>query len=329
MASPPGKGVLHVEDLRVIFPIKEGIVKAVNGVNFSLKEDSILALVGESGSGKSVTALSILGLLPYPGRVLEGKVLFNGVDLMTLKPEFLRKVRGKEIGIVFQDPMASLNPTLSIGAQVEEVLQAHYDVSRQEARQWAYELLTRMGLPDAARLLNQYTFQLSGGMRQRIMLAIALGLRPKVLIADEPTSNLDTTLQAAMLEQIKILQREHGTAILLITHDMGVVAQMADEVAVMYAGSIVEHSDTKRIFQRPAHPYTWGLLQSLPRLDSIGNRLRALRGRPPDMLNLPDECPFIPRCFKATSQCRMSPKPALLLREEGRKVACFNEISYE
>ncbi len=322
----PGREILRVEGLRVAFFSKEGITKAVNGVNFSLKEGSILALVGESGSGKTVTALSILGLVPYPGRITEGKILFNGVDLVALNQEALRHVRGKDIGMVFQDPMASLNPSIPIGDQVEEVLEAHVTTSRQEAHAWAEELLTSMGLPDAPRLLHQYPFQLSGGMRQRVMMAIALALRPKILLADEPTSNLDATLQAGILTQLRQFKQTQGMSILLITHDMGIVAQNADDVAVMYAGSIMEHADTRTIFQRPAHPYTWGLLQALPRLDSASKRLRPLRGRPPDLLNLPDECPFLPRCFKATSQCRTSPKPALVQIEDGHEVACFNPI---
>ncbi len=322
------KEIIRVEGLRVAFFSKEGVVKAVNGVNFSLREGSILALVGESGSGKTVTALSILNLVPYPGRITEGKVLFNGTDLVTLDPEALRKIRGKEIGMVSQDPMSSLNPSMPIGVQVEEVLQAHANTSRQEAHTWAEDLLAGVGLPDPARLLKQYPFQLSGGMRQRVMLAIALALQPKVLIADEPTSNLDATLQAVLLTHLRQIKHDYATSIFLITHNMGIVAQNADEVAVMYAGSIVEHTPTTTIFQRPAHPYTWGLLQSLPRLDDAGKRLRALRGRPPDLLNLPDECPFLPRCFKATSECRISPRPALQQIEEGHEVACFNPIQH-
>lgn len=329
MQTVAGTSIIQVDDLKVAFFSREGVVKAVNGVSFSLRENSILAMVGESGSGKTVTALSILGLVPYPGRILEGRVLFNGVDLVTMDPEALRRVRGKEIGMVFQDPMSSLNPSIAIGTQVEEVLLAHTDATHQEARIWAQELLTEMGLPDASRLLKQYPFQLSGGMRQRVMLSIALALRPKVLIADEPTSNLDTTLQAAILSQLRRLKQEYGTAILLITHDMGIVAQMADQVAVMYAGSIVEQADTVSIFQRPAHPYTWGLLQALPRLDNARRKLRAMRGRPPDLINLPEECPFLPRCFKATALCRTSPRPALRALEERHTVACFNEIRHE
>lgn len=329
MSTTPAKAIIQVEGLRVAFFTKEGVVNAVNGVSFSLRENSVLAMVGESGSGKTVTALSILGLVPYPGRITDGKILFNGIDLVSMKADALRKVRGKEIGMVFQDPMSSLNPSIPIGTQVEELLLAHTDASKHEARLWAEELLTNMGLPDASRLLKQFPFQLSGGMRQRVMLSIALGLQPKVLIADEPTSNLDPTLQATILGQLRTMKQEYGTAILLITHDMGIVAQMADEVAVMYAGNIVEQSNAANIFQRPAHPYTWGLLQSLPRLDDAGRKLRVMRGIPPDLINLPEGCPFLPRCFKATALCRTSPKPALLEVEAGHRAACFNTITHD
>ena len=321
--------LLRLENLRVYFYSKEGVVEAVNGINLSLKENTTLALVGESGSGKTVSALAILGLLPYPGKVVEGQVLLNGQDLLSMKHEQLRQIRGKDIAMVFQDPQASLNPRLPVGTQVEEVLLTHTDVTKQQARSRAEELLMEMGIPDARLILNRYPFQLSGGMCQRVMLSIALALRPKLLIADEPTSNLDTTIQAWILDHMKRLKKEYGTTILLITHDMGVVAQMADSVAVMYAGSIVEHADTLDLFQRPSHPYTWGLFQSLPRLDDTDRALRPLRGMPPDMMDLRDECPFIPRCPKASNICRISPKPALRVIEHNHSVACFNEISYD
>ena len=321
--------LLRLENLRVHFHSKEGVVEAVNGINLSIKENTILALVGESGSGKTVSALAILGLLPYPGKVVEGQVLFNGQNLLGMNHEQLRQIRGRDIGMVFQDPQSSLNPRLPVGTQVEEVLLTHTNVTKQQARSRAEELLMEMGIPDARLTLNRYPFQLSGGMCQRVMLSIALALRPKLLIADEPTSNLDTTLQAWILDHMKRLKKEYGTTILLITHDMGVVAQMADSVAVMYAGSIVEHSDTIPLFQRPSHPYTWGLFQSLPRLDNTDRSLRPLRGSPPDMMDLRDECPFIPRCPKASNICRISPKPALRAIEHNHSVACFNEISYD
>lgn len=320
------KEVLRVENLRAAFFAREGVVNAVNGVSLSLKENSILALVGESGCGKSSTALAMMGLLPYPGEVTGGRVYLGEQDLVSMSNEQLRRIRGKDVGMVFQDPMSSLNPSTTIGSQVEEAVLAHTDATRRESRMWAGELLTEMGLPDAEKLLGRYPFQLSGGMRQRVMMAIALALRPRVLIADEPTSNLDNTLQAAILDHLRTLKEQYGTTILLITHDMGIVARMAAEVAVMYAGSVVEYTDTVSLFRRPAHPYTYGLLQSLPRLDNVDRELRTMRGRPPELINLPDECPFIPRCFKAASVCRTSPKPALRPVEEGHRVACFNEL---
>ncbi|MBI4199317.1 MAG: ABC transporter ATP-binding protein [Chloroflexi bacterium] len=320
--------VLRVEDLTSSFLAPQGVVKAVNGVSFSLRENQVLALVGESGSGKTATALSILGILPYPGKVLGGRVFLRGKDLFAMSDEKLRRVRGKEVGIIFQDPQASLNPTLTVGTQVEEVLQAHLAISRRDAQERATEMLAQMELPDPRRLLGMYPFQLSGGMCQRVMLAIALALRPNLLIADEPTSNLDVTLQAGILNHLKRLKQEYGTAILLITHDMGVVAQMADQVAVMYAGSIVEYADTRSLFRHPSHPYTWGLFQALPRLDNTDRRLRPMRGTPPDLMNLPKECPFIPRCLKATNVCRLSPSPTLRTIEPGHAVACFNEVRY-
>ncbi|MBI4200782.1 MAG: ABC transporter ATP-binding protein [Chloroflexi bacterium] len=321
--------VLTVENLNVRFQTKEGIVKAVNGVNFSLQENKILALVGESGAGKTVTSLAILGLLPDNARVTEGKVILNGKNLQEMGPEEMRQLRGKEIGAVFQDPRASLNPIMPVGAQVEEVLLEHTGVSRREARDWAEQLLREMQLPDPKRVLRLYPYELSGGMCQRVMLSIALALRPKLLIADEPTSNLDTTLQAGILDHLRHLKDEYGTAILLITHDLGIVAQMADWVAVMYAGSVVESADPMSLFRRPSHPYTWGLFQSLPRLDDAQRRLRPMRGSPADLIDLPEECPFMPRCPKASNVCRLSPRPALRLIEPGHTVACFNEVRHD
>ena len=321
--------LLKVENLYVRFDTKEGPINAVNGVDLTLKENSILALVGESGSGKTVTSLGMVGLLPYPGRVTAGTVSLNGHNLLEMNAERLRQIRGKEIGMVFQDPRASLNPSIDIGTQVGEVLLAHTSMTKRQAHQRSEELLVEMGLPDAERILKQYPFQLSGGMCQRVMLSIALALRPKVLIADEPTSNLDTTLQAAILNQLRKLKEEHGTAILLITHDMGVVAQMADTVAVMYGGIIVEYAKTLDLFERPSHPYTWGLFQALPRLDDADRPLMPMRGRPPEMRALPDQCPFLNRCPKATNVCRTSPNPALRSIEEGHMAACFNEIRYD
>jgi oligopeptide/dipeptide ABC transporter ATP-binding protein len=321
--------VLRVEELHTHFFTREGVVKAVNGVSFSLKEDTILALVGESGAGKSITALSILGLVPYPGRVVKGKALFDGVDLLSLESDQLRQIRGKYISMVFQDPRAALNPILPIDVQVEEIILAHTDMSKKAARAKAVELLEEMGLPQPEQVLERYPFQLSGGMCQRVMLSIALALRPKILIADEPTSNLDVTLQAEILERLKHLCKQFHSSILLITHDMGIVAQMADEVAVMYAGTIVEESKVRDLFKRPTHPYTWGLFQALPRLDRVGQRLRPLRGGPPDLINMSEQCAFLPRCPKATNTCRLEPRPSLEEIEPEHRVACYNQVRYE
>ncbi len=321
--------LIRVENLHVHFYSKEGVIKAVNGVSLALQENTVLAMVGESGSGKTVTALAILGLIPFPGRVVEGRILLDGENLLDSSPERLREIRGQEIGTVFQNAQAALNPRLSIAVQVEEALLAHTFMTKREARDRAEEMLTEMGVPDPRRILTQYPFQLSGGMCQRIMLSIALALHPKLVIADEPTSNLDMTLQAWVLEHLRQLRREEGTTILLITHDMGIVAQMADHVAVIYAGSVVEYTDTITLFQRPSHPYTWGLFQALPRLDDVDRSLLPMRGRSPDPIELKDECPFIPRCPKATNICRTSPKPALRLIGENHYVACFNEIRHD
>ena len=322
--------ILRVEDLHTQFFTREGVVKAVNGVSFELRQGSILGVVGESGAGKSVTALSILRLVPFPGRIIQGSIYFNGLNLLPLKDEELRNIRGKEISMVFQDPMAALNPVLPIGTQVEETLLAHTNISKRAATEMAIDLLRQMGLPDAKHTLSQYPFQLSGGMAQRVMLAMAVALKPKVLIADEPTSNLDVTLQAEILQRLKRLRDEQGSSIILITHDMGVIAQMADEVAVMYAGSIIEYASTKELFQRPSHPYTWALFKTLPRLDDASDRgLVPLRGSPPDLIDLPDQCPYLPRCQKAINDCRLNPNPDLSEVGPNHYAACYNVVKHQ
>ena len=319
---------LRAEDLHVRFRTKEGEVKAVNGVSFSLKEESILCLVGESGAGKTTTALALLGLLPKSATVVSGKVYFDGLDLLSADKHTLRRIRGKDVSMIPQEPRAALNPILTIGAQVEEQILAHTNLSKQEATSLASEMLKEMGLPDPKTVLNRYPFQLSGGMCQRVLISMALALRPKVLIADEPTSNLDVTLQAEILKRLKEFCKELHSSMILITHDMGIVAQMADEVAVMYAGTIVEFAEVQTLFQRPRHPYMWGLFQSLPRLDQPDRRFQPLRGTPPDLMNLPGQCPFLPRCPKAVVRCRLEPMPPLEELEPGHKVACYNAIDY-
>ena len=320
---------LKVENLHTYFFTKQGTVRAVNGVNLTLHQGKILGLVGESGSGKSVTALSILNLVPHPGRIVEGKVFFNGENLLEFSKQRLRQIRGNEISMVFQDPTVSLNPAIPVGSQVEEIYRVHSNMDKKTAREAVYKLFDNVGLGDARALYSRYTFELSGGMAQRVMIAMALALNPKVLIADELTSSLDVTLQAQVLQYLQEVRLKYSSAVVLITHDMGVIARMADEVAVMYAGSIVETADARELFKRPAHPYTWALFQSLPRLDEPDRPLLAMKGSPPSMIDLPDQCPFLPRCPKATLTCRLSPKPKLEETGAGHLVACYNAVKEE
>ncbi len=319
--------ILRVENLRVEFETQAGQVKALNGVSFSQEAGQIYCVVGESGAGKSTLALAILGLLPNSATLVEGSVYFDGVDLMRAHPDYLRGIRGKDITMVFQDAQAALNPVQTVGSQLEEVILNHTDYSTRQANRMAQEVLHELGLPDPRRILGEYPFNLSGGMCQRVMIGIALVMRPKLLIADEATSGLDVTLQAEILARLKRLCQELNSAILLITHDLGIVAHMGNRVAVMYAGSLAETADVIPLFKDPRHPYTWSLIQSLPRLDDAGRRLQPLRGSPPDMVNLPEECAFLPRCHKALSQCRVNPSPALEEVEENHWVACYNPVS--
>ncbi len=317
---------LRVENLYVRFQTPGGEVKALNGVSFVQEEEQVFCLVGESGAGKTTLALAIMGLLPESARVLQGSITFRGADLLRATPEYMRGLRGKEISLVFQDARAALNPVQPVGSQLEEVILAHTSMSQGEANRMSQEVLREMGLPNPRRTMGEYPFSLSGGMCQRVMLAIALVLRPRLLIADEPTSNLDVTLQAEILERLKRLCREFHSSILLITHDMGVVAHMADQVAVMYAGTIVEAAKTIPLFKASRHPYTWSLLNALPRLDDVGKKLQPLRGSPPDMVNLPEECPFLPRCPKAISRCRVDPRPPLAEVALDHRAACYNPV---
>ncbi len=323
--------ILRVEDLEAEFDTTDGVVKAVDHVSFALPRGSTLAITGESGSGKSSLALSIMGLLPYPGRVTGGRIYFGDRDLLSLSGSELRTVRGREIAIVFEDPSTGLNPVLSIGDQVEEIIRTHQPVSRREARAMSIEVLGQIGLPDPEKIVRLHPFKLSGGMAQRVMIAIATALNPAVLILDEPTSALDVTVQAAILEDMASLQRRHGTSIILISHDLGVVAQMADSVAVMYAGHIVESADAATLFRSPRHPYTASLLMSRPRPDrESSGRLAAINGAPPSLIDLPDERAFLPRCHKATSECRLERAPGLLSVGSGAHVAaCYNPMCSE
>jgi oligopeptide/dipeptide ABC transporter ATP-binding protein len=310
---------LKVHNLSTHFYTRQGVVKAVDGVSFTVEAGHALGLVGESGCGKSVTALSISGLVKPPGRINSGEVWLNGRDLLKTPPRELRRLRGREIALVFQDPLASLNPVLSVGLQLVETVLSHEKVSAGLAKKMAVVQLHRMGLPDPDRLMRCYPLELSGGMCQRVLLTMALLLHPKVLILDEPTTALDTTVQAQILSELKRLQEELKMAVILVTHDMGVIAAMADSVAVMYAGSIVERAPVAELFDRPAHPYTRALLCSIPRFGQ--EALVPIKGQPPSLLNLPDECAFLPRCPEAFTACR-GKRPPLTTVGPGHTAAC-------
>jgi oligopeptide/dipeptide ABC transporter ATP-binding protein len=303
--------LLEVSDLRTFFKTREGEVHAVDGVSFSVEEGKVLGIVGESGCGKSVTALSIMGLVRNPGRVVSGSVRFDGRELTTLDETGLEDVRGRSIGMIFQDPMTSLNPTLTIGTQITETLRRHLNLSRDDARKRAVELLEEVRIPDAARRLSDYPHRFSGGMRQRVMIAIALSCNPKLLIADEPTTALDVTVQAGVLDLLDELRTEHNMTMMMISHNMGVVAETADDIIVMYAGQVVEQASVDDLFDRPEHPYTEALLASLPHLEGTdvrNGRLVSIPGRPPDLLTPPDGCRFAPRCkYAGMDDCATVP----------------------
>ncbi|MBT98874.1 MAG: methionine ABC transporter ATP-binding protein [Dehalococcoidia bacterium] len=317
---------LSIEDLTVSFGTSAGRVKGLNNVSLSLEEGEVYCVVGESGSGKSTLALSVMGLLPQNAEVADGRIMYKDIDLLRAGPEQMRDLRGREIALVFQDAQSALNPIECIGPQLEEVILEHSDISLRNANKMAQDMLFAMGLPDPKRVMGQYPFALSGGMCQRIMMAMALVLRPKLLIADEPTSGLDVTLQAEILQRIRELVKEQNASVLLITHDMGVVAAMAKKVGVIYAGNVVEDAAVVPLFRRSQHPYTYSLLQALPRMDDPEKRIEPLPGSPPDMINLPMECPFLPRCFKAQSECRSNVKPRLVETENNHFVACYNPV---
>src|SRR4249919_3306567 len=296
--------LLEVKDLRTSFQTQDGVVKAVDGVSFSVEKGQTLGIVGESGSGKSVTCLTIMGLNAKRNTISSGEALWKGKDLLTAKPGELRAIRGDEISMIFQDPMTSLNPVHSIGKQLIEAVQLHRDVSTRVARARALELLKAVGIPKAQNRVDDYPHQFSGGMRQRVMIAMALINDPDLLIADEPTTALDVTTQAQILQLMKRLQEEFGSAILIITHDLGVVAETADDVLVMYAANIVEQANVDDLFNRPQHPYTWGLMGSLPRLDVNVERLTQIPGQPPSLLRPPPGCRFHPRCPHVMEVCK-------------------------
>jgi oligopeptide transport system ATP-binding protein len=313
--------VLEVSDLNVIFSLHDGEVQAVQNLSFSLGESETLAVVGESGSGKSQAFLAIMGLLARNGRA-SGKAVLDNTDLLSLTPAQLDSHRGHDISMIFQDPMTSLNPSLRIGKQLSEVLVRHRHLSESKSRRRAIEMLDRVGIPEAARRAASYPHELSGGMRQRVMIAMALLCEPKVLIADEPTTALDVTVQAQMLELFKSLTTDFGTALVLITHNLGVVAGLADRMMVMYAGRAVESGNVDELFYNPKHPYTFGLLQSTPHVETSGQRLSAIKGLPPSLEHLPRGCAFHPRCTFAMPVCRTD-HPELSTRGNGRLAACF------
>ena len=314
--------LLDVRDLQVEFHTREGVAKAVNGVSYSVDAGETLAVLGESGSGKSVTAQAIMGILDTPpGHITGGEIIFEGRDLLTLKEDRRRKVRGAEMAMIFQDALSSLNPVLTVGEQLGEMFTVHRGMSRKDAKARAVELMDRVRIPAATARVDQYPHQFSGGMRQRIMIAMAMALEPKLIIADEPTTALDVTVQAQVMELLAELQREYNMGLILITHDLGVVADVADKIAVMYAGRIVETAPVHDIYRAPAHPYTRGLLDSIPRLDQKGRELYAIKGLPPNLLAIPPGCAFHPRCPLAQPVCTTD-EPPLYEVDPRRRSAC-------
>ena len=314
--------LLSVRDLKTSFFTHVGEVKAVRGISFDVNEGEVLGIVGESGSGKSVTSLSIMGLLQYPGRVVDGEILLNGEDILTYSKDQMRKVRGKEIAMIFQDPMTSLNPVYTIGNQVMEMILEHEKMTKREARARAIEMLKLVGIPAAEKRIDSYPHEFSGGMRQRVMIALALSCNPKLLIADEPTTALDVTIQARILSLIKSLNKQFGMTTMLITHDLGVVATVCDKVAVMYGGLIMEYGTVDEIFYHPRHPYTMGLLGSIPHVDGgEKRRLIPIDGTPPDLINPPKGCPFSTRCKYCMNICTQEQPP--YFAEDKHRTMCW------
>jgi len=317
------KRLLEVKDLRINFHTEEGIVPAINGVSMHINKGETLGLVGESGSGKSVTSLSVMRLIPIPpGQIVGGKILFQGENLLERSESEMQKIRGNKISMIFQEPMTSLNPLLTCGEQIAESVQLHQGVRKKEALEKAIELLKLVGVPSPEHRINEYPHQLSGGLRQRVMIAMGLSCNPRLLIADEPTTALDVTIQAQILELLRNLKQELQMSILLITHDLGVVAEMADRVAVMYAGKIVEEGDVVSLFRNPLHPYTEGLLKSVPRLDDHQDILYSIEGTVPNPLDMPKGCSFSPRCTYAKEICHQKEAPLVELGPN-RRVSCW------
>jgi peptide/nickel transport system ATP-binding protein len=315
------QGLLDIRGLNVSFPLDGETVYAVRDVSFSIRKGETMGLVGESGCGKSVTAFSILRLLARPGTIDSGSVLYRGRDLLSLSDEDMRRVRGKEIAMIFQEPMTSLNPVFTIGFQITESIRLHLGMGPAEARDLALDLLDSVGIPNPSGRFSAYPHEFSGGMRQRVMIAMALAPRPAMLIADEPTTALDVTIQAQILDLLMDVQRKNDMSLLLITHDLGIVANIADSVAIMYAGEIVESGSTTTVFEKAAHPYTRGLFNAIPRMGSKGGRLKTIPGTVPTVNELPGGCPFHPRCFMAADEC-LAGRVALIERDRGHAVRC-------
>jgi oligopeptide transport system ATP-binding protein len=323
--------ILSVKDLRTYFQTDDGVVKAVDGITFELKKGETLGIVGESGSGKSVTNLSVIRLIPTPpGKIVSGEVTFNGRDILKLTTEEVRKIRGKQIAMIFQDPMTSLNPFMKISRQIGEITELHLGHSRSQSRQHAIKMLELVGIPDAKNRVDDYPHEFSGGMRQRVMIAMALSCEPELLIADEPTTALDVTIQAQILELIKKLKDELGTSVILITHDLGVVAGMTEKIIVMYAGKVFEQAPTKELFATPANPYTKGLLRSVPDpAHEHGVELYQIPGLPPDVAHLPPGCPFQPRCEYAKDICKTEYPPFVQINENHHSLCHFAQEVYQ
>ncbi|CCU85468.1 ABC transporter ATP-binding protein [Mesotoga prima] len=317
------KALLQVEDLRTYFHTEDGIVKAVDGVTFDVFPGETLGIVGESGCGKSVTSLSIMRLLDEKGEIAGGKITFDGEDVMAIPESKMMKIRGNEMAMIFQEPMTALNPVFTIGFQIMEAILLHQDVDEKKARQMAIDMLKKVGIPEPEKRIDEYPHELSGGMRQRAMIAMALSCNPKLLFADEPTTALDVTIQAQILELMKSLQDQYGMALVMITHDLGVIAEMAQRVVVMYAGKVVEYADVHTLFKNPRHPYTWGLMNAIPRLDEDKEVLYNIPGVVPDPLDFPDGCRFNTRCPLATEKCRKE-EPPLVEIESDHTTACWH-----
>ncbi len=318
--------ILEVNNLHTSFFTPAGEVKAVNGISFTLEKGKVLGIVGESGSGKSVTAYSIMQILANPGKITDGSIKFDGEELVGASKETMQKIRGNKISIIFQDPMTSLNPVYTVGNQLIEAIMLHTDRNKQQAKERAIEMLRLVGVNEPEKRIKQYPHEFSGGMRQRVMIAMALACEPDILIADEPTTALDVTIQAQILDLMKDLQKQLGMSIILITHDLGVVAEMCDEVIVMYAGEVCERGTADEIFYNPRHEYTKGLLRSIPSVNDSGERLEPIGGTPVDLLNMPDGCPFAPRCENAMKIC-LNHKACEMFVNENHKATCWNFIN--